>query len=181
MSDDSGMMLTPLKLSGVYGVKLERKLDKRGFLTRLWDTKSFPVDFRIVQSSLVSNPQIGTLRGLHYQSKPFSESKLIQCVSGKIYDVLVDLRMHSDTYGQYFSVELGEDCDFQGIFVPKDIAHGYLTLEPHSSLLYFMDNFYSPSNFRGLNWRDNNLDIDWPFQPSLISERDMNLPMFIHE
>ncbi len=168
-----------LGIEGSLGIVEKSNVDTRGSLTRVWDSDSILGRFRIVQSSLVSNPNVGTLRGLHFQEAPFAENKIIECVSGKVFDVIVDLRKDSATYGSHIEVTLGPLEHYLGVFVPAGCAHGYLTLEADSTLLYFMDAAYSSEHSRGISWDDSSLAIKWPSSPILISERDSNWPDLI--
>jgi dTDP-4-dehydrorhamnose 3,5-epimerase len=173
------MEFVSLQIEGVFGLIQQSKLDSRGTLTRVWDSKSLPSNFNLIQASVVFNPTEGTLRGLHYQSEPYSENKVIQCISGRVFDVVVDLRKDSSTFGCHLELVIGPFEDFQGIFVPAGCAHGYLTLEINSDLIYFMDNEYSLNHSEGLLWNDTKLSIDWPHEPVLISERDSKWPQII--
>ena len=166
------MKFVELAIKGVFGIAVKSSIDARGSLTRVWDTDSPLENFNLVQSSFVSNPKKNTLRGLHYQSPPHAESKLIQCVSGKVFDVIVDLRKESDTYRKHLEVILGPGETYFGVLIPRDCAHGYLTLEENTSLIYFMDKEYSQDSSEGIFWNDPSLEINWPHQPVLISERD---------
>ena len=170
------MEFVSLEIEGAFGIIEEPHSDSRGSLTRVWDSNSFLVGFNLKQTSIVSNPVKGTLRGLHYQDEPFSENKVIECVSGKVFDVIVDLRIDSHTYGEHLEVTIGPYEEYLGLFVPAGCAHGYLTIEPNSSLLYFMDKEYSSAHSQGLPWNDPKLSINWPSTPALISERDSNWP-----
>lgn len=175
------ILYTPLGLKGVFGIQASEYLDHRGSLFRLWDKEIFPVEFNIFQISYITNPRSGTLRGLHFQIDPFEEAKVIQCVSGKVFDVLIDLRKTSDTYGAHLEVEIGPNSLFQGLIVPVGFAHGYLTLESNSDLIYFTDKAYSSKHSRGIIWSDSGLGINWPEVPEFISERDKFWPTFNHE
>ena len=166
------MEFVPLAIDGVFGIISESKIDSRGFLVRVWDKYSLFDNFNLVQSSFVLNPQKNTLRGLHYQNYPHSENKVVQCVSGKVFDVIVDLRENSETFREHLEVCLGPDETFIGVLIPVGCAHGYLTLEENTSLIYFMDKEYFPESAQGLLWDDPLLGINWPTQPDLISERD---------
>jgi dTDP-4-dehydrorhamnose 3,5-epimerase len=117
-----------------------------------------------------------TLRGLHYQKFPFSETKIIQCISGKVFDVILDMRKESSEYGKHITLEIGPSSEFQGLVVPSGCAHGYMTLEANSTLIYFMDNIYSAENSCGVLWNDQNLKIKWPFMPAVISKQDSKWP-----
>ena len=166
------MKLVPLAIDGVFGIISQSSIDSRGSLTRVWDKNSPLVKFNLVQSSFVLNPQKNTLRGLHYQTYPYSENKVVQCVSGKVFDVIVDLREKSKTFREHMEVILGPKETYLGVLIPFGCAHGYLTLEENTSLLYFMDKEFFPESAQGLLWNDPLLAINWPTQPDLISDRD---------
>ena len=166
------MEFVPLAIDGVFGIISESNTDSRGFLVRVWDKDSLFDNFNLVQSSFVLNPQKNTLRGLHYQNYPHSENKVVQCVSGKAFDVIVDLREKSKTFREHLEVSLGPNETFIGVLIPVGCAHGYLTLEENTCLIYFMDKEYFPESAQGLLWNDPLLGINWPTQPDLISERD---------
>jgi len=176
MSTESRIKFTSLQIQDSLAITLGFILDNRGSLTRIWEENSVLKAFKLNQASIVSNPVTGTLRGLHYQSAPYSESKLIQCVSGKVFDVILDLRKESATYKKHIEIEIGPGCAYQGLFVPAGCAHGYLTLEPNSSLIYFMDKAYSPENSKGIRWNDSRLLINWPCKPTLVSQQDLQWP-----
>ncbi len=166
------MKFVPLAIDGVFGITSESNMDSRGFFVRVWDRDSLLKNFNLIQSSFVLNPQKNTLRGLHFQRFPYSENKIVQCVSGKVFDVIVDLREESDTFREHLEVILGPDENFIGVLIPIGCAHGYLTLEENTSLIYFMDKEYFPESAQGLLWNDPLLSIRWPNHPKLISERD---------
>lgn len=166
------MEFVPLAIDGVFGIITEPSIDSRGSLTRVWDRGLPLANFNLVQSSFVVNPQKNTLRGLHFQAFPHSENKVVLCVSGKVFDVIVDLREESETFRQHLEVNLGPKEAFLGVLIPNGCAHGYMTLEEHTSLLYFMDKEFFPESAQGLFWNDPSLAINWPTQPDLISERD---------
>jgi dTDP-4-dehydrorhamnose 3,5-epimerase len=168
------MLFVPLEIDGVFGIIEPTKSDNRGSLTRVWDVNTSLSEFKLVQSSFVTNPKLGTLRGLHYQEEPHSENKIILCVTGRVFDVILDLRVDSKTNGNYVSHEIGPHCEFLGLFAPKGCAHGYLTIESDSSIVYFMDQEYLAELTRGLRWNDPKFSIRWPSNPLLISERDAN-------
>ncbi len=173
------MEFIDLGIKGTFGIVEKSNLDARGTLTRVWDSDSILASFKLVQSSVVSNPNAGTLRGLHFQEAPFSENKIVQCISGKIFDVIVDLRKDSATYGRHIELTLGPLESYLGVLIPAGCAHGYLTLDPNSTVLYFMDKVYSPKHSKGISWDDSSLAINWPTIPIVISERDSNWPYLI--
>jgi dTDP-4-dehydrorhamnose 3,5-epimerase len=169
------MKLEQLGLMGVIGIANDKKSDGRGTLVRIWDEEFAVPEFNLAQGSFVSNPEPGTLRGLHFQSEPFSETKILYCVSGKIFDVVVDLRPSSPTYKKHLEIELGLSEEFVGLLIPAGFAHGYLTLEENSNLIYFMDIPYRKENADGIHWERNGLNIKWPFKPKIISQVDSEL------
>lgn len=171
------MEFVPLEIPGVYGIKANSQTDSRGSLTRIWEKVSALDNFKLSQSSFVTNPIAKTLRGLHYQAAPYSENKVVYCISGKVFDVIVDLREKSSTYKHHITVELGPREKYLGLIIPSGCAHGYLTLEDFSTLLYFMDREYSRDFSRGIFWNDSGLAIRWPSEPVLISERDLGWPL----
>ena len=152
--------------------------DSRGSLTRIWEDNTILTRFKIIEASIANNPSSGTLRGLHFQTEPYSENKIIQCVSGKVFDVVLDIRKESNTYRKHMAIEIGPSCEFQGLFVPKGCAHGYLTLEPNTNLIYFMDNQHSITHSQGIRWDDNELSINWPNKPKIVSNKDCSWPVF---
>jgi dTDP-4-dehydrorhamnose 3,5-epimerase len=176
MKNAPRMNFTSLEIQNSLAVTLGTKLDDRGSLTRIWEANSVLKAFKLDQASIVNNPVTGTLRGLHYQSEPYSENKFIQCVSGKVFDVILDLRKDSITYKKHIGIEIGFGCAYQGLFVPAGCAHGYLTLELNSTLIYFMDKAYSPENSKGVRWNDPKLLINWPRKPTLVSQQDLQWP-----
>ena len=170
------MEIVSLAINDTFGIVVDSHEDTRGSLTRVWDKYSILGNFDLIQSSIAINPKSKTLRGLHFQSTPFSENKIVQCVSGKVFDVIVDLRKESSTYKQHITIEIGPSANFIGVYIPSGCAHGYLTLEDNSTLIYFMDREFSPENSCGLFWNDPALSINWPSDPVLISERDLTWP-----
>ena len=166
------MEFTPLRIQGSFGISEKSHSDHRGTLTRIWESNSILKDFNLVQASIVTNPTSGTLRGLHYQAEPFTENKIVECVTGQVFDVIIDMRKSSRTYREYLSVQIGPLDPYIGLFIPAGCAHGYLTLQPHSTLVYFMDKEYSKEYSRGIPWNDDNLGINWPTKPLVISEQD---------
>ena len=170
---------SPLSIKGVLAISSDTRADKRGTLSRIWERTEILKNFNIVEMSVVKNPKINTLRGLHFQNKPFTESKIVQCIEGKVYDIICDLRVESETYFQHLAIEIGPECKFQGIYIPAGCAHGYLTRTSNTSLIYLMDNSYSAIHASGIRWNDPKLQIDWPSQPEVISKKDENWPLIL--
>jgi len=173
------VILRPTSLEGCYVVEPERLADERGLFARTFcadEFSRFGLNPRVSQSSLSYNSPAGVLRGLHYQAPPYEEAKLVRCTRGRVFDVAVDLRGDSSTYGEWVSAELTEDNRL-ALYIPEGCAHGFLTLEPGSELTYQISTRYRPDASRGIRWDDPSLAITWPTVPHLtISERDRLLP-----
>ena len=134
------MIFTETELAGVYIVELEERADDRGFFARAWCKKEFEaqgVTVEWVQANQAFTKQRGTWRGFHYQTAPYSEAKLMRCISGAIYDVIIDLRPNSSTYKKWFGVELSAE-NRRALYIPKDFAHGYMALCDNIEVLYFV-------------------------------------------
>jgi len=166
----------PLNIEGSFGLVTQPVSDERGALTRIWEKNLLSFGFSFEQVSIVENPTNFTLRGLHYQKFPYPEKKIIQCISGKVFDVILDLRKESSTYCKHITLEIGPSSEYQGLVVPLGCAHGYMTLEPNSTLIYFIDGTYSTENSCGVLWNDPSLGIEWPFKPFVISNQDLKWP-----
>jgi len=154
---------------GVFG-------DSRGQLERILDrsgSEEHGIDTRVEHSLISSNPDLGTLRGFHFQNTPFVEAKTITCLSGSIYDVVVDLRMDSPTYCSWVAVELHAG-DHRSLHVPSGCANGWLTLSANTSLHYYMAEKFSPDHGRGFRFDDLAFEVQWPNSPLVIAERDRN-------
>jgi dTDP-4-dehydrorhamnose 3,5-epimerase len=174
------MIFQETKIGGVYEVHLDRKPDERGFFARSWCRIEFEragLDSRLVQCSISYNPKKGTLRGMHYQSEPFVEAKLVRCTRGAIYDVILDLRPDSPTFKQWIAVTLSAE-NREMIYVPERCAHGFLTLTEDTEVFYQMSEYYHSEAASGVRWNDPAFGIDWPGKIELISDRDRILPDF---
>lgn len=135
----------------------------------------------MVQSNWSGTEQKNTLRGMHYQSGDSKEAKLVICVRGKILDVCLDLRRESPTFSRHFMVELSEESD-EMLYLPRGTAHGFLTLEDNSQLIYMMSNFYDQDQSAGVRWNDPSFSIPWPINNPILSDRDRSFPdYFINE
>jgi dTDP-4-dehydrorhamnose 3,5-epimerase len=168
------------KLQGVFEIRIEPLRDERGFFARSWcqtEFKAHGLNPALVQCNLSFNGRKGTLRGMHYQLAPYAEAKLIRCTRGAIYDVIVDLRRESPTFKQWVSVVLTAEKRNMA-YVPEDCAHGFLTLEDDTEVLYQMSQFFSAESARGVRWDDPAFQIAWPPEIAVISERDKNYPDF---
>ncbi len=167
---------TPLK--GAFMVRRDRLCDERGSFERLWCAKEFAahgLTAWLAQTSLSINLRKGTLRGLHYQRSPAEEDKLVTCVRGRIFDVIVDIRTPSPTRGRWYGVELTGD-EPNSLYVPKGFAHGFVTLEDDTEIVYQMTEFQVPDLAAGILWSDPDLAIEWPVRPVVISARDQTWP-----
>lgn len=174
------MVFTPIKLNGSFIIDLEKHGDERGFFARAWCQKEFAVhglNENIVQCNVSYNKQKGTIRGLHYQIKPYEEAKLVRCMKGAISDVIVDLRPSSPTYKQWIAVELSE-ANRRALYVPEGFAHGFQTLMDDTELFYQVSQFYAPEFERGVRWNDPAFAINWPFPISNISSKDSSYSDF---
>jgi len=163
---------TPLR--GAYVIELERYGDERGHFARAWCREEFArhgLCTEFVQSNVSVNPVRGTLRGLHFQAPPHGEVKMIRCVRGAVYDVAVDLRPDSPSYGKWFGVELKAD-NYLMNYVPAGFAHGFQTLVDDSEVDYLVSAFYSPGASTGVRYDDPAFAIDWKLPVTRISERD---------
>lgn len=169
---------TPLK--DAYLIELEKREDERGFFARLFCTDEFSkhqLEHAFVQANNSLSKEKGTLRGMHYQLEPKAETKLVRCVKGSFYDVILDLRPESDTFGKSFGAVLSADNRCM-MYVPRGFAHGFLTLERDAEVLYLVSTTYSKELERGVRWDDPYFKIDWPCAPTVISEKDRCLRDF---
>lgn len=170
------------ELEGVCIVELERHQDERGFFARAWCKNEFEahgLGSRWVQTNISLSRGKGTLRGLHYQVAPYEEAKLVRCVRGAIYDVIIDLRPGSPTYGQWLGVELSAD-NGRALYVPKGFAHGYQVLADDTMALYSVSQFYTPGSERGIRWNDPTFAIEWPIvEDVILSDKDKSWPDYL--
>ena len=168
------MIFTPTDIPGVVVVELERLTDERGFFARSFCTEEFAgqgLTSSFVQANVSLNSASGTLRGLHYQAEPRPDPKLVRCTRGAIFDVAVDLRPDSPAYRCWTSAELTAE-NRRALHIPGGCAHGFITLEDDSEVLYLMGAPYEPDLARGVRWNDSALGIEWPLEPVVVSERD---------
>lgn len=168
------MKYTDTKVAGCVLVDLEPRGDDRGFFARLFDRAEFAakgLDCDFPQINTSHSAQAGTLRGLHFQIAPYGEAKLVKCLKGAIFDVVVDLRGGSATYGDWVGAEL-TDQNRTMMYVPKGCAHGFLTLVDDTEVLYPVSGPYNGSAERALRWNATGLGIAWPMQPTVLSDKD---------
>lgn len=175
------MIFRETGLCQCYLVEPEPMADERGLFARTFDAEEFRrhgLNPNVAQSSISYNRSTGTLRGLHYQTAPHEEAKLVRCLRGRVFDVVVDVRPESPSYLQWRGFVL--DCEKRtAIYIPEGLAHGFLTLVDDSELLYQISVDYVPEAARGIRWDDPRLGIDWPARPSSISSRDAGLPHLV--
>lgn len=172
------MKFTELPLPGAYRVELEPRGDARGFFARLFCAEEFAargLATRWVQCNTSFTAAAGTLRGLHFQRPPMAETKLLRCIRGAIFDVIVDLRAGSPTFGRWHGERL-DDMNRTMICVPEGFAHGFQTLTPDVEMLYFHSAPYSAAHEGGLRWDDGRVAVDWPLRVTEISSRDAAFP-----
>jgi dTDP-4-dehydrorhamnose 3,5-epimerase len=168
------------EIAGALLIELERLKDPRGFFARTYCQKEFAahgLEQKFVQCNLAFNTETGTLRGMHFESAPGAETKLVRCVKGALYDVLLDLRPASPTYRQWKSFELTEE-NRSTVYVPAGVAHGYQTLVPDSEVFYQMSEFYEGKRPEGVRWDDPAFGIKWPITNPILSEADRSYPLW---
>jgi dTDP-4-dehydrorhamnose 3,5-epimerase len=170
------MIFTETPLSGAYIIDLEKRGDDRGFFARAFCEKEFGVhglatNFVQINNSL--SAERGTLRGMHYQLAPKAETKVVRCIRGALFDVIVDLRRESPSFCQSFGTELTSE-NRRMLYVPKGFGHGFVTLADDTEAFYLVDEFYAPEQERGLRWNDPKFAIEWPIAPTTISDKDRN-------
>jgi dTDP-4-dehydrorhamnose 3,5-epimerase len=175
------MIFTETKLKGAYIIELEKIEDERGFFARTFcqdEFKKHGLNPCIAQCNISYNKKKGTIRGMHYQAKPYEEAKLVSCIKGSIYDVIIDLRDREDseTYCQWFAVQLSSPSS--QLYVPEGFAHGFQTLEDDTTVFYQMSEFYHPELARGIKWNDNKFGIILPLCIETISDKDRTYPDF---
>lgn len=173
------MRFEPTALAGAYLIHLEPRVDERGLFARAFCAQEFAaqgLETSYVQSNISTNARAGTVRGLHFQRAPQAEVKLVRCVKGAIYDVIVDMRAGSPTYLRWFGAELSEANGLM-MYVPKDFAHGYQALSDGASVFYMVSAFYAPQAEGGLRFDDPKLAIEWPRVVSDVSEKDARWPL----
>ncbi len=172
------MIFTPTEIAGVVIVEAELRADERGFFARTFCAREFEAAGlrpMVAQANLSFNHRAGTLRGLHFQRPPAAEAKLVRCTRGRVYDVAVDYRPTSPTYLRHVGVVLDAE-ERNALYVPEGCAHGYLTLDDASEVVYQVSEFYTPGVEGGLRWDDPLLGIDWPGAVAVISEKDAAWP-----
>ncbi|MFP4164696.1 MAG: dTDP-4-dehydrorhamnose 3,5-epimerase [Chitinispirillaceae bacterium] len=174
------MEFTRTDLDGVFLIKPKVFNDTRGFFLESYSTEKFKdagIECAFVQDNHSRSNQKGVVRGLHFQKPPYAQSKLVRVTRGAVWDVVVDLRKSSPTFGKWRGFELSER-NFHMLFVPRGFAHGFCTLEPDSEMQYKVDNLYAPDYDAGIIWDAPELAISWPVNNPVLSDKDAKLPSF---
>ena len=175
------MIFNPTPITGAYLIDIEKHGDDRGFFGRAFcanELRDKGIPFTVAQANVGYSRKKGTLRGLHYQVAPHEEAKLVRCIQGAVFDVIIDLRQESPSCGRWFGTELTAG-GHRLLHVPKGTAHGYLTLEDNSEIMYLVSEFYAPGAERGIRWNDPAFNIQWPLTGDLIiSAKDRTWPDF---
>jgi dTDP-4-dehydrorhamnose 3,5-epimerase len=172
------ILSTPLK--GAYIIEPKLNTDHRGFFSRVYSTWEFEaagIRMPTIETNFSHNVLKGTLRGMHWQKGETAQDKLVRCVRGAIYDVIVDIRRDSDTYGQWFGIELSQE-NFKALLVPKGFAHGFVTLCDNVDVIYQVSHQHAPGNEGGFRFDDPYFKIHWPVEITVISEKDKSWPDF---
>lgn len=168
------MHFTTTPLDGAYLIDLDKKGDDRGFFARVFCVDEFGhqgLATRFCQINNSLSPHKGTLRGMHYQLAPNAETKVVRCVRGSLFDVILDLRPASPTFGRSFGAELSAE-NRRMMYVPKGFAHGFLTLTDDTEAFYLVDEYYAPETERGIRFDDPKFDLQWPDTPAVVSDKD---------
>ncbi|MDP1510158.1 dTDP-4-dehydrorhamnose 3,5-epimerase [Paenibacillus sp. CMAA1739] len=173
------MKVIPLRLAGASVIEPIVHGDQRGFFMESYNQQVMQdkgITHTFIQDNQSLSADAGVIRGLHYQLNPKAQTKLIRVITGAIYDVILDIRKSSPTFGQWISVILSE-YNHRQLLVPKGFAHGFCTLVPNTQVLYKVDEYYSPLHDRGILWNDPALSIDWPTSTAILSEKDKQQPL----
>ena len=173
------MIFKKTKIEGLYIIELEAREDERGWFVRNFckeELQKANLEFEIVQANLSLTKSKGSIRGMHFQKEPMSEGKIVQCLKGSVYDVAIDLRPNSSTYGKWEAVELSEE-NKRMFLIPKNFAHGFQTLTDNCELQYFMSESYSPEHASGVRYNDPLFNIEWPLIVTTLSEKDRVWPL----
>ena len=174
------MLFTETTLKDSFVIETKKFSDERGYFVRTFDKKELEKQGLIsnfVQDSVSYNKIKGTIRGMHFQLHPFEETKIVNCIPGKIFDVIIDLRSSSKTFKHWYGCEI-DSKSMKEIYIPQEFAHGFQTLEDHTIVSYKMSAYFSPNSYSGIRWNDPFFDIKWPLTPTIISEKDSGFQDF---
>ena len=173
------MIFKSTPIAGAFVIELEPKEDDRGSFARSFCRREFQthgIEFSVAQCNLARSFSPGIVRGLHYQEPPAAEQKLVRCVAGEVFDVIVDMRVDSATYRRVFHLRLNPN-NRSSLFIPAGVAHGYQVMADNTEFLYMTDEFYSPGHEKGVRFSDPALAIPWPLAPRQVAERDQSWPL----
>lgn len=174
------MRFNAILIAGAFVIEAKEIADDRGFFARLFCREEFArhgLNPNHAQSSISFNPNRGTLRGMHYQAKPHEEAKVVRCTQGAAFDVILDLRRESPSFGKWHGAELSA-ANRRMFYIPEGCAHGFLTLRDSTEMHYQISEFQHPESARGVRWNDPAFEISWPEPPRMMSERDRSWPDF---
>lgn len=175
------MIFKETSIAGAHLIEPDPIRDGRGYFTRTWcqyEFESRGLNAALVQCSTSFNALAGTLRGIHFQAPPHMEAKLVRCTRGALFDVIVDMRKDSASYGDWAGFELTADNGHM-VYMPEGVAHGFQTLAPETEIFYQISTHYAPDYAAGIRWDDPDLGVEWPVAGKrIISERDAGLPYF---
>jgi len=176
------MIISKTDFQDLYVIENTPFTDDRGFFSRIYCKKEFAqiCTKEIVQINQSVNLEKGTIRGMHYQASPFMENKMIKCIQGSVFDVVVDIRKKSPTFLKWFGVTLSRENN-KLIYIPEGFAHGFQTLEDKTELLYLHTEYYSPQHERGIHFNDPVIKINWPVGLTNYSVKDFNFPFISNE
>src|SRR3984885_3333716 len=172
------MIFTETPITGAYLIDLEKRGDDRGFFARVFCRNEFgerDLDTEYAQINNSLSAERGTLRGLHYQLAPAEEVKVVRCVAGSLWDVILDIRPGSPTFGRWFGAELTA-ANRRMMYAPRGMAHGFVTLANDTAAFYLVSTFYAPERERGIRWNDPHFGIEWPVTPMVMSDKDRDRP-----
>jgi dTDP-4-dehydrorhamnose 3,5-epimerase len=173
------MRFTETTIAGVWVIDPQPITDERGWFERVWCTEEFyrhGLNFTPVQANMGKSVRRGTVRGMHFQQRPDLEAKLVRCTRGAMFDVALDLRSDSATYGKWYGVELSQH-NGRMLYIPEQCAHGYQTLEDDVEMHYMASALYAPGSARGVRFDDPAFDIRWPLPATAVSDQDLNWPL----
>lgn len=174
------MEITQTGIEGLLVLKPQVFGDKRGFFLETYSRRTFAaagLDYDFVQDNHARSDPKGVLRGLHFQRPPAAQAKLVWVTHGAVFDVAVDLRRSSPTFGRWYGVELSAD-NFLRLMMPRGFAHGYVTLTEHAEFQYKVDALYSPAHDAGIAWNDPDIGVAWPVRDPILSDKDRAQPLF---
>ena len=172
------MIINETKIKGVYVLELEKRVDERGYFERVFsqdELKNVGINYQIVQINRSLTKEKGIIRGMHFQKSPKAEDKIVQCLKGTIFDVALDIRKDSQTYGQWHAELLSSDNQ-RMLLIPKGLAHGFQAITNDCLVEYFVSELYAPMYESGIRWNDTLFNIDWPIKSPSLSAKDAKWP-----